>query len=48
MINVPDIFEPVVNQQTSSSESKIDQFNLNFYMNAIKNLYELAVCDTGD
>ena len=44
MINVPDIFEPVEN--SSFSETKIDQFNLNFYKNALKNLYEMAVCDS--
>ena len=44
MINVPDIFEPVEN--SSFSETKIDQFNLNFYKNALKNMYEMAVCDS--
>ena len=43
MINVPDIFEPVI-EDADSARTEIEHMNLNFYRNGATNLYELAVC----
>lgn len=45
-MNVPDIFEDV-STLIGDDHIGIDHENLNFYLNQITNVYELAICEQG-